>query len=99
MKNLIPVLRVSYCRDPLPAIRLNIFQTTLSAYSKTASKNILKCIIFLVVSFVVSCRSAFFKTASESVKLDTISALNFARCIDLISCIDSNSVYWSHIQY
>lgn len=90
MKNLIPVRRDSY--SGVTAIRENAFHTILSGNSKMASKSIRKCIILFGVNWRGSLRSTILSAASERLKEATISAVNFARCIDLISGIVSSSL-------
>lgn len=96
MKNSMPRLRLS--SSGVTATRVNMFQISLSGYSKRASNSIRKCIIPFGVSTLILPSSTDFKTARERVKEETISATNFARCIDLISCIDSSSLKWSQRQ-
>lgn len=63
-----------------------------------ASNSIRKYIVLFAVSCLMSTRSTVFNTARERVKEATISATNFARCIDPVSGIDSRSLKWSQRQ-
>lgn len=96
MKNSRPCLKLS--SSGVTAARVKIFHTKFSGYSKMASNRMRKCMILFGVNRVISFRSTVFRTERDRVKEATISATNFARCIDLISGIDSRSLNWSHRQ-
>ncbi|OAY62976.1 hypothetical protein ACMD2_12977 [Ananas comosus] len=73
-------------------MRVKMFHTRASLFSKMDSNSIRKCMILLGVRYTGLARSTDFRIARESEKLASISATNLARFMERFSSIVSSSL-------